>query len=151
MAPSTWPHAVDAIITTLTAALDVPVLDADDDIGAGGDLRAAVVIGADTGDEGRCGVFSQEYHDLGATATRDDLGTVDCQVFAQSGGDDLSALRLAAFGVLADVEDALRSGVTLGVASALRIELSGGDVFQGRTEDGAFVEVRFQIAYTALI
>ncbi|MBK6347265.1 MAG: hypothetical protein QG671_1780 [Actinomycetota bacterium] len=151
MAPATWPAAYAAILSALRAALDVPVLDADDDLGAGGDLRAAVVLGTDTGDEGRCGVFAQEYHDLGATATRDDIGTIDAQVFAQSGGDDLAPLRAAAFDALADVESALRSGITLGVASALRIELSGGDVFQGRTEDGTFVEVRFQLTYTALI
>ena len=151
MASTTWPYVVDAVLTTLRDVLDVLVLDADDDLGAGGDLRAGVVIGTDTGEEGRCGNFAQEYHDLGATATRDDAGQIDCQVFAQSGDEDLSTLRLAAFDVLADVETALRSGITLGVGSALRIELAGGEVFQGRTEDGAFVEVRFQIAYTALI
>ena len=151
MAPATWPAAYAAILATLRAALDVPVMDADDDLGAGGDLRAAVVLGTDTGDEGRCGVFTQEYHDLGSVATRDDIGSIDAQVFAQSGNDDLAVLRAAAFDVLADVESALRSSVTLGVASAIRIELAGGDVFQGRTEDGAFVEVRFQLAYTALI
>lgn len=151
MAPATWPAAYAAILSTLRSALSVPVLDADDDIGAGDDLRTAVVLGTDTGEEGRCGVFTQEYHDLGATATRDDVGTIDAQVFAQSGNDDLAALRTAAFGALAGVESALRSGITLGVTSALRIELSGGDVFQGRTEDGAFVEVRFQLTYTALI
>lgn len=151
MAPTTWPLAVDAILATLAAALDVPVFDAADARGYADDLRAGVVIGVESGDDGNCGSFTQEYHDLGAAATRDDSGRIACQVFAQTGDDDLAGVRSRAFAVLADVGDALRADVGLDVGSAIRIELDSGQVSQGRALDVSFCEVLFDLTYTALI
>ena len=152
MASTTWPAAVDAIIAALRNDLTVPVFDGADDDGFGDQLRAFVVVGASVLDDGYAGSFTQEYHDLGPTATRDDAGTIGCVVVAQSGDQAIKPLRDAAFDALADVEATLRADVGLGVSSALRIELGSGQISQGRSEDGySFCEVRFELTYQALI
>ncbi len=150
MAPARWPFIVDAILARLRADLGVDVFDAAPVTGE--PLTDFVVIGAILeADDGRSGNFTQRDHDLGAANTRDEDGRITCFLVSQSGDDDVSARRSAAFATLADIEDALRARITFNVDNTLWVELAAGDVLQGLTPEGAFCQINFDLTYSALI
>lgn len=149
MSSSAWPAVVDALIATLGSQLSVPVWDT---APVTGERLTGVIVGA-VGDstEGNAGTLEQTYHDLGPSARRDETGTVECAVVAQSGDDDLAAVRAAAFAILGDAEDALRSGVSIGVGQLLRCELTSARPRQGFSTDGVFCDIPLTLTYHALI
>ena len=149
MASSKWPAVVDALLTQLGTGLDVPVWGCDpstDDL-----LNGVIVGGGLEAANGRAGTLGQNYHDLGPTATRDEVGVIFCVAQAETGDDDVATVRSSAFAMLADVEDVLRTGVHLGLDDVLRVEVTASDPEQGYTPDGAFCYLPFNITYTAII
>jgi len=150
MAITKWDAVTDAVIATVDAATSAAVFDAvpvTDEY-----LPLVVVIGARTDDErGLGGTIRQVYHDLGVTATRDETGTIYCSALAQTGNDDVAWCRAEVIALLGTIESALRGNPTLTMTDVMRVEVTLGDVFQGRTNAGAFAEVQFTIEYTALI
>lgn len=147
---SRWATVVDAVIAAVDAQTAAQVFDAvpvtSEFVGLG------LTVGARLDDDrGLGGTVRQGYHDLGPTATRDETGTIYCSAIAQTGNDDLSGMRAAAFGLVGDVETALRNNYDLDLAGVRSVELEMGDIFQGLTQAGSFVEVQFTLRYEALI
>ena len=148
MAACRWPAVVDALLAVFDTA-GIPAWDAEPATDA---ILTGVIVGAKLdNDQGLAGRFTQGYHDLGPAATRDESGVVHCVALAQTGDDDVKAARTTVFEVLSDVEDALRADPTLGLGSILRVEVAAGEVMQGRSPDGVFAELPFDITYTAII
>lgn len=150
MAITRWDAVVDAVIAAVDAATTAAVFDAvpvTDEY-----LPQVVIVGARADDErGLAGTLRQTYHDLGASAKRDETGTIYCSAISQTGDDDIATVRAAAIALVGVVESTLRADFDLGLADVLRIEVALGDVFQGRTAQGVFCEVEFTVEYTALI
>lgn len=153
-APTAWLRVVYAVHACLTQALDTAVT-------VGPPMTQAylpdgvIVAGDTTSEEGLAGEFEQSYRTIGgprgAAAERDDDGSITCEVWAQSGGDDLTPLLDRAFGLMEDALDALRDDVGLGLADVLNLDLSAGQVFAGPSEHGAFVRLPFTVRYSAVI
>lgn len=153
-APTAWLRVVYAVHACLTQALDTAVT-------VGPPMTQAylpdgvIVAGDTTSEDGMAGAFDQSYRTIGgpqgAAAERDDDGTITCEVWAQSGGDDLVPLLDRAFGLMEDALDALRADVGLGLADVLNLDLAAGQVYAGPSEQGAFVRLPFTVRYTAVI
>lgn len=152
--PTAWLRVVYVVHSALAAALDTTVT-------VGPPMTqdylpdGLIVAGDTTSEEGMAGEFAQGYRTIGgpkgASAERDDAGTIVCEVWAQSGDDTLVPLLDRAFGLMEDALDALRADVGLGLADVLDLELSAGTVYAGPSEQGAFVRLPFTIRYTAVI
>lgn len=150
MSGSRWAAVTDAVIALLDAQLTIPVFDG---VPVTSDyISDAVIIGNQPGkDDGSAGLISQEYHELGVGAKRNEVGEIRCAAMSQTGDDSLSTVRSNALSTVASVESALRTSVNLGLADLLYVEVRIGEMFQGATTRGVFAECRFTIAYTALI
>ena len=152
--PTAWLRVVYAVRDCLTQALDTTVT-------VGPPMTQAyladglIVAGDTTSDEGAAGTFDQSYRTIGgprgAAAERDDDGSIVCEVWAQSGDDDLVPLLDRAFALMEDALDALRDDVGLGLADVLNLDLAAGQVYTGPSEHGAFVRLPFTVRYTAVI
>lgn len=150
MSGSRWAAVTDAVIALLDAQLSMPVFDG---IPVTSDFIAdAVIVGNQPGrDDGAAGLISQEYHEVGVGAKRNEVGEIRCAAISQTGDDTLSTVRANALATVALVESALRTSVNLGLADLLYVEVRVGEVLQGATTRGVFAECRFTIGYTALI
>lgn len=150
MSGSRWAAVTDAVITLLDAQLSIPVFDG---IPVTSDYIAdAVIVGNQPGkDDGAAGLITQEYHEVGVGAKRNESGEIRCAAISQTGDDTLSVVRTNALATVASVESALRTSVNLGLADVLYVEVRVGEVLQGATTRGVFAECRFTIGYQALI
>ncbi len=143
--------ATDAIIAALQAAPGmVEVFD-----GAptpGFDPYEAVYIGWSGGeDDETAGTISQEYHDTGIAAKRDETLSIDYVVQAVRGDDDMSTARTRTVEILGIVETTLRATPALGLDGVLYVEVSAGSVRQVRNADGIGVEITGSITVTGII
>ena len=141
----------DAIIAALQAAPGmVDVFD-----GAptpGFDPYEAVYIGWSGGeDDETAGTISQEYHDTGIAAKRDETLSIDYVVQAVRGDDDMSTARTRTVEILGIVETTLRATPALGIDGVLYVEVSAGSVRQVRNADGIGVEITGSITVTGII
>jgi translation initiation factor IF-1 len=102
-------------------------------------------------DNDTAGTVSQQYHDAGVAAKRDETCEVFCTVQSVRGDGDMSAARRDAVLVLGAIESALRGNISLGLEDLIRIEVSNGDVRQVRDAEGIGVEFDITITSTALI
>lgn len=150
MSGSRWAAVTDAVVALLDAQLTIPVFDG---VPVTSDyIPDAVIIGNQPGkDDGAAGMISQEYHELGVGAKRNETGEIRCAAMSQTGDDTLSVVRSNVLATVATVEAALRTSINLGLADLLYVEVRVGEMFQGATTRGVFAECRFTIAYTALI
>lgn len=152
MTASMWPQVATALRTVFDAATDVDVYDG---IPATYEqLASGVAVGVDAAyDDGTSGTIRQEWRDAGPApdAHREESGEVVCTVWAQSGDDDLAAVRAAVFDILDDCLDSLHTVTALGIPEVLSVRgLSSANPIQRRTSRGVVCEVAFRVAYYAV-
>lgn len=152
MTASMWPQVTSALRTVFDAAVDVDVFDGIPTTYE--QLAAGVAVGVDAAyDEGSSGNIRQEWRDAGPApdAHREEWGEVVCTVWAQSGDDDLSAVRTTCFDILDDCLDSLHTVSVLGLPQVLSVRgLSTASPVQRRTSRGVVCEVAFRVAYYAV-
>ena len=143
--------ATDAIIAALQAAPDmVDVFDGPPTPGF--NPYDAVYIGWSGGeDDETAGTISQQYHDTGISAKRDETLSIDYVVQSVRGDDDMSTARARTVEILGIVESTLRATPALGIDGVLYVEVSAGSVRQVRNADGIGVEITGSITVTAII
>lgn len=155
MAISRYAAATDALValaladSTLTAA-KVQIVDGP----PGGQQYGETVLyvgwtGED--DNATAGSIESSYHDLGATATRDERVEVYCVIQSVRGDDEMAVARTAAVAAYGALETAIRANVSLGLDDVLRFEVSDATVRQVRDGEGIGVEVGFTITCISLI
>lgn len=144
-----WPAVTAAVAQLAAQVCGVPVTDGDslDQDQAG----AWMEIGVAVGDDGRAGGLDTDHHDMGpGSPPRSESGRIEGSVAAQSGDTDLAPVQAAAFAALDKLTAAVRANPTLGIDRVMWVQVAAGDVFRGRTPDGAFCEIRLAITYEAL-
>ena len=151
--PTTRAAAVlDTLVSTLAA---VPALTGrvwDGPPVTGDPLPEVVTVGYAFDDDDDTAVdIRQEYHDLGPAAKRDETLDVLCAAYAANGDGDMAAARARAVTLLGAVETALRANPGLGLADALRTELTVGTMRQAQTAQGTACIVQFTVTATCLI
>lgn len=161
MAAPQFDSVVDGLVTTLRAASglgtpgdssgDVPVYDGP--VPTNEPVLTFVAVGWDGNDEsdGRAVSFTQDWHDIGGTASRDEDTEVQCWLACSDGGSDFSTLRSTASTTFGLVSDALRATPALGLTSALWCHITSGEVVQGVSPAGAFVGIQFTVSVRSLI
>jgi hypothetical protein len=147
-----WPQVTAALRTVFDAAVDVDVFDGVPTTYE--QIAAGVAVGVDAAfDDGTSGSIRQEWRDAGPApdAHREEFGEVVCTVWAQSGDDDLSAVRAVCFDILDDCLDSLHQIDVLGLPQVLSVRgLSSAQPVQRRTSRGVVCEVAFRVAYYAV-
>lgn len=147
-----WPQVTTALRTVFDAAVDVDVFDGVPTTYE--QIAAGVAVGVDAAfDDGTSGSIRQEWRDAGPApdAHREEFGEVVCTVWAQSGDDDLSAVRAVCFDILDDCLDSLHQIDVLGLPQVLSVRgLSIAQPVQRRTSRGVVCEVAFRVAYYAV-
>jgi hypothetical protein len=155
MASSRYAETTTTLLTALRASTALAALDTF--IGDGPAVddeypRRAIYVGwSGDGEDDVAGSSSQEWHDNGPGAARDEIITLTCVARAQTGDNDLPGMRDAALDLLAEVESILRADVDLGIAEVMHAEVAGFTVHQFSGEDGVGVDVVFTIRFKALI
>lgn len=109
----------------------------------------------DTGDDAPSGSSQQEFGPYGrTTGSRDETGTILCTAESTSGDTDMRARRERVKEIVAAVEGLVRQNVlatsdpTLGGA-VLWCRITNQELRQSQTQDGAFAEMAFALAYRA--
>lgn len=152
MSGTRWNDVVVAVTAALDAALACDVFDGPPT--SGDSLADFVCIGhqPDT-DQPSAGGIDQEYHDLGAAATKEENGQIRCYASSWDGGTDLPACRARAFATLETIQTTLRTDQTLGLTGvrAPEVEVMTGQIMQGYTTSGVRVDLTFTLHYVTLI
>lgn len=152
MTASMWPQVASALRTVFDAATTVDVFDGIPATYA--ELASGVAVGVDAAsDDGTSGLIRQEWRDAGPApaAHREEVGEVVCTVWAQSGDDDLAAVRTAAFDILDDCLDSLHTVTVLGLPDVLSVRgLADARPIQRRTARGVVCECTFRVGYYAV-
>ena len=149
MASAAFPAVVDAATARADAVMSasVRVVRGRDISEAFGDV---VIIGlesiSDLGDWTSAGVFRQSMQSFGGA--REEVGSINCVILARDGDSDQDATTSNAFDYLALLEADVRSDPTLGMTFEYAVcELSGGEVLERLSDDGATTVLPFVIAY----
>lgn len=155
-----YPTVHAALVTTAGTALATPVtagtfrvvdgFDLSDDPG---DVMMIGVPSLSDVNAISAGTFNQEPLSFGrATGGIRETGSINGVVMARNGQGDQDAARVAAFGYLATLGDAVRADPTLGVTAFQEVvaRLSTGDPAEDQV-DGATTAISFTVAYVALI
>ena len=79
-------------------------------------------------DDGAAGLITQDYHEVGVGAKRDEKGEIRCAAMSQTGDDTLATVRRNVLATVAAVEAALRASVNGPRRSALRRGADRGNV-----------------------
>jgi hypothetical protein len=92
--------------------------------------------------------FEQSRQGMGQV-TRDEVSVIRCAAEAWAGTDDLSTVRHAAFAITAAVEAIIRADTTRfgGNAQLAAPGVTGGELLQDNTQQGAVARVVFQITF----
>ena len=92
MSGSRWAAVVDAVVTLLDAQLSQTVFDG---VPVTSDyITDAVIIGNQPGkDDGAAGLITQDYHEVGVGAKRDEKGEIRCAAMSQTGDDTLASAK----------------------------------------------------------
>ena len=155
MAISRYAAVTDAILTTLRA--DATLTAAAVEIVDGPPIQQAygstvLYVGwSGEADNPTSGTISQQYHDTGTAAKRDEVVEVYCLIQTARGDDDMSTARTDATAALGAIESALRTTPALGLADVIRVEMSDSSVKQIRDGLGLAFEHAFTITTTSLI
>ena len=110
-----------------------------------------LVIGATSDDEETGASLTQDWHDLGAAATRDEVVRIHCFVRSQVGDVDVAGTRARAFAVLAAVEALLRADIDLGLGQVLNASVVEANYIVAQNSNGTAVWVPFVVRIRALI
>ena len=155
MATSRYSAVVDAILTALRAdstLSSIPAQIVDGPMLTQEYGTTVIYIGWEGDPENdSAGTISQNYHDMGPSATRDETISIFCVVQVFRGDDDMSTARSDAGTALGAIESVLRTTPALGLANVLRCEMSDSAVRQVRSDLGIAVEHAFTITVTSLI
>ena len=113
-------------------------------VGVDDALSAGTVPTAATSDQSRQGLSAQK---------RQELITVHCAAVVWFGTDDMKTVRTAAFGILAAVEDLVRTDITGfgGNAGLADPGVSGIVLAQNNTQQGAVAQAAFSITIKSYI
>ena len=144
--------AVDALVAALGADATLTGLVIDGPPVTEAVLADAVTVGFgwDPDDDTAIDV-EQEYHELGATAKRDERVEIRCAAVSFRGDADMAAARARCVVLLGAVESVLRADPDLGLADVLRCEVSFASFRQSQTAQGAEVIAPFTVTVTSLI
>lgn len=112
-------------------------------VGVDDALSAGTVPTGATSDQSRQGLAQK----------REELITVPCAAVVWFGTDDMKTVRTAAFGILAAVEDLVRTDATQfgGNAGLADPGVSGIVLAQNNTQQGAVAQAAFSITFKAFI
>ena len=148
-----YASVVDAVLATLQADANLTgVLVNDGSPTPGFNPYEGIYIGWSGGeDDDTAGSISQDWHDTGIAATRDETVSIDYVVQAVRGDDLMSEARARVVQLLGYVEAALRANPSLGIDGVKWVEVSAGSVRQVRNEDGIGVEITGSITATCII
>lgn len=159
MATSVIPDLIDALFTNATAAVTTAqVLDGP---GVTADPGNFLAIGADSMDLSvaarRATSETQAAATMGTNRSRDEVGDIYCVIFAWTGDGGSAGQKVArdaAFDVLAQVEDMLRTTPDQGLThvSYLVVELGSIDAFlQEQDENGSYAQLQISIHFRSRI
>lgn len=109
----------------------------------------------DTGDDAPSATSSQDFGPYGrTTGSRDEAGTILCTAESTSGDTDMAPRRARVAEIVGAVESLVRQNVlatsdpTLG-GSVLWCRITNQELRQLQTQDGAFAEMPFVVAFRA--
>lgn len=142
------PDALDNLIALFEAApglagvkvLDGPTVTNDP-------LNEMVCVGYD-GDpegEGQAADFTQEWASIGQKAKAETF-TITCAVVVWRGSTKVRPVRVRAYALLAEVENALRADPSLGLPPPTVVAFASGGLFQAQRQSGMECRIPFQIA-----
>jgi hypothetical protein len=94
----------------------------------------------------------QEWAALGRRA-RDEIVTIHCCAEAWSGADTIQTVRVAVYGIVAAVETLLQADTTQFGGNILYPQpgMTGGQLLQNNTSDGAIARVQFDLIFKSRI
>lgn len=153
------PAVIDYLVTTFTAASTLgaatpPVAVYDGPVVTDAPAQLILWVGMDDPDSEEAPISAEsesEWGSLGALARNEQI-TVHCVAEAWSGPDDVRAMRVAAFGIVAAVETLLRADVSLGgTLPSGWCEVTGMQLRQNNVTQGAVARVAFHINCRARI
>lgn len=143
---------IDALVARLGADPVLAGLVWDGPPVSGDPLPEVVTVGfAFNDDDYTAASITQELHELGAAAKRDETVDVTCAVMASNGDADMATARTRCITLLGAVESVLRADYSLGLTDVLRVELAVGTLRQAQTQTGAAAIVQFTVTATSLI
>lgn len=143
-----WPAVVDALL----ARADAVVTGAD--VVRGHDVSestndAVFIALADIDDEDwtSAGTFRQTMQSFGGA--REEVGSVNCLIYARNGDGDQAACTDTALDYLAAVEADIRNDKTLGLTQFEYVvaEMDSGEIREVQASDGASTALPFVISY----
>ena len=152
------PAATDALVGLLTSAVgsstnvvDGPPLTWNGvELAQGSVSESSYLFVGATPDSDTSASGTQDFNAAGAVS-RDELFDIDCTAFVWAGDQVMKAIRDAAFALVAQVEQAIRSDPSLG-AAVLYSRMSGvTSMAQRQSEQGADVTVTFTVAARAYL
>lgn len=155
MATSVVPALIDALVTTLTAAL--PSVRVYDGFGISEDAGDYLMVGvADAeGDDGEAARTDEEQATFGSTRPRDESGGIHMVALSWNGDASQKTARDAVYAIAAGVANALRPNTApdvLGVTGLLGVGYGANTVLeQTQDEAGAKAVLRFDISFMARI
>jgi len=152
MATSAIPEILDTLVQLAKDTLDDVIIT--DGIGPSDEVGKYLMIGVDDvdGDSYFPSADSrQSWANIGHVA-RDEVGDVTCAAMAWNGQNDPKQARADVFGLIGDLEDAIRADPTLGIRPQVRAEFGTSvQLRQLQDEYGASATVVFQIHFEVRI
>ena len=158
MTTSKVPAIIDYLVTTFTAASTLgaatpPVVVYDGPQTTAASTPLVLWVGLDDPDTDQvapsAAAAQQEWAGLGKQA-RNEISTIHCVAEAWTGSaqpGDMSAMRIAAFAIVAAVEDIVRTDPFSGLALFPDPGVTGLELRQNNTTAGSQARVSFQIAF----
>ena len=155
MATSQIPALIDYLVNLFTNAATLgaatpPVTVYDGPQTTAGTAPLALWVGLDDPDTDQvapsAAASEQEWAGLGKLA-RNEISTIHCVAEAWTGADDIRSMRVAAFAIVAAVEDIVRSDPFSGLALFPDPGVTGLELRQNNTQAGSQARVSFQIAF----
>lgn len=152
MSTTAIPEIIDALVQLAKDTLDDVIIT--DGIGPSDEVGKYLMVGVDDVDGES--VFPtadsrQSWANIGHVV-RDETGDVTCAAMAWNGQNDPKQARTDVFGLVGELEDALRGDPTLGIRPQIRAEFGTSvELRQLQDEYGASATVIFQIHFDARI
>lgn len=122
----------------------------------GADVVAIALADIDDEDWTSAGAFRQSMQSFGGA--REEIGSINCLVYAREGGGDQAACTDTALGYLAAIEADVRADNTLGMTVGdgqtldyMVAEMDSGEIREIQSADGAATSLPFVISYKTRI
>lgn len=148
MADILWPTVYTALLAKIRSTVGHPgtVQVFDGPPITSEDLRVYVVVGADPA-SGSAGFWSDTVTTLGLPARHEERGEITGSVASQTGDDDQSSTRSAAFTLLESIVDGIETDPTIGLSSLVEGRIGSGRIDVGQARLGTFTEIAFTYTY----